>query len=151
MIGLYFGTVITNDTPIRALGIILTASGLIGILGILTLNLYITSVNNKEPSDFMMRCQLISLSAIIISLITSIILLCVLFTKEPGKTKDNISKALNDKYEDIENLEIAANYTGTFTNQGIAYKFYVKDNVLYVKDILKEDNNNITAIDGKDY
>lgn len=151
MIGLYFGTIITNDTPIRALGIILTASGLIGILGILTLNLYITSVNNKEPSDFMMRCQLISLSAIIISLITSIILLCVLFTKEPGKTKDNISKALNDKYEDIENLEIAANYTGTFTNQGIAYKFYVKDNVLYVKDILKEDNNNITAIDGKDY
>ena len=78
-------------------------------------------------------------------------MLCVLFTKEPGKTKDNISKALNDKYEDIENLEIAANYTGTFTNQGIAYKFYVKDNVLYVKDILKEDNNNITAIDGKDY
>lgn len=151
MIGLYFGTIITNDTPIRALGIILVASGVIGILGILTLNLYITSVNNKEPSDFMMRCQLISLSAIIISLITSIILLCVLFTKEPGKTKDNISKALNDKYEDIENLEIAANYTGTFTNQGIAYKFYVKDNVLYVKDILKEDNNNITAIDGKDY
>lgn len=151
MIGLYFGTVITNDTPIRFLGIILTASGLIGILGLLTLILYIKSVNNKEPSVFMMRCQLISLSAIIISLITSIILLCVLFTKEPGKTKDNISKALNDKYEDIENLEIAANYTGTFTNQGIAYKFYVKENVLYVKDILKEDNNNITAIDGKDY
>lgn len=151
MIGLYFGTIITNDTPIRALGIILVASGVIGLLGLLTLILYIKSVNNKEPSDFMMRCQLISLSAIIISLITSIILLCVLFTKEPGKTKDNISKALNDKYEDIENLEIAANYTGTFTNQGIAYKFYVKDNVLYVKDILKEDNNNITAIDGKDY
>jgi hypothetical protein len=150
MIGLFFGTVITNDTPIRVLGIILAASGLIGVLGILTLKLYITSVNNKEPNDFTMRCQLISLSAIIVCLITSIILLCVLFTKEPGKTKENILKALNDKYKDIENLEIADNETGTFTNQGIAYKFYVKDNVLYVKDILKEDNN-ITAIDGKDY
>lgn len=151
MIGLFFGTVITNDTPIRVLGIILAASGLIGVLGILTLKLYITSVNNKEPNDFTMRCQLISLSAIIIFLITSIILLCVLSIKEPGKTKENISKALNDKYEDIENLEIANNYTGTFTNKNIAYKFYVKDNILYVKDILKEDNNNITAIDGKDY
>lgn len=151
MIGLYFGTVITNDTPIRVLGIILAASGLIGVLGIITLNLYITSVNNKEPSDFMIRCKLISLSAIIVCLITSIILLCVLFIKEPGKTKENISKALNDKYEDIENLEIADDDTGTFTNKGIAYKFYVRDNILYVKDILKEDNNNITAIDGKDY
>ena len=150
MIGLYFGTVITNDTPIRALGIILVASGVIGVLGIITLNLYITSVNNKEPSDFTMRCQLISLSAIIVCLITSIILLCVLLTIEPGHTKENISKALNDKYEDIENYEISDDYTGTFTNQGIVYKFYVKDNILYVKDILKEDNN-ITTIDGKDY
>lgn len=150
MIGLYFGTVITNDTPIRVLGIISAVSGLIGVLGIITLNLYITSVNNKEPSDFTMRCQLISLSAIIVCLIASIILLCVLFTIEPGHTKENISKALNDKYEDIENYEISDDYTGTFTNQGIAYKFYVKDNILYVKDILKEDNN-ITTIDGKDY
>ena len=150
MIGLYFGTVITNDTPIRALGIILVASGVIGVLGIITLNLYITSVNNKEPSDFTMRCQLISLSAIIVCLITSIILLCVLLTIVPGHTKENISKALNDKYEDIENYEISDDYTGTFTNQGIVYKFYVKDNILYVKDILKEDNN-ITTIDGKDY
>lgn len=150
MIGLFFGTVITNDTPIRVLGIILAASGLIGVLGILTLNLYITSVNNKEPSDFTMRCQLIFLSAIIVCLITSIILLCVLLTIGPGHTKENISKALNDKYEDIENYEIADDYTGTFTNQGIAYKFYVKDNILYVKDILKEDNN-ITIINGKDY
>ena len=150
MIGLYFGTVITNDTPIRALGIILVASGVIGVLGIITLNLYITSVNNKEPSDFTMMCQLISLSAIIVCLITSIILLCVLLTIGPGHTKENISKALNDKYEDIENYEISDDYTGTFTNQGIVYKFYVKDNILYVKDILKEDNN-ITTIDGKDY
>lgn len=150
MIGLFFGTVITNDTPIRVLGIILAASGLIGVLGILTLNLYITSVNNKEPSDFTMRCQLVSLSAIIIFLITSIIYLCILLTIGPGHTKENISKALNDKYEDIENYEIADDYTGTFTNQGIVYKFYVKDNILYVKDILKEDNN-ITTIDGKDY
>lgn len=150
MIGLYFGTIITNDTPITALGIILAVSGLIGVLGIITLNLYITSVNNKEPSDFMMRCQLISLSAITIFLITSIIYLCILLTIEPGHTKENISKALNDKYEDIENYEISDDYTGTFTNQGIAYKFYVKDNILYVKDILKEDNN-ITTIDGKDY
>lgn len=150
MIGLFFGTVITNDTPIRALGIILAASGVIGVLGIITLNLYITSVNNKEPSDFTMMCQLISLSAIIVCLITSIILLCVLLTIGPGHTKENISKALNDKYEDIENYEISDDYTGTFTNQGIVYKFYVKDNILYVKDILKEDNN-ITTIDGKDY
>lgn len=150
MIGLYFGTVITNDIPIRALGIILVASGVIGLLGLLTLILYIKSVNNKEPSDFMMRCQLISLSAIIIFLVTSIIYLCILLTIGPGHTKENISKALNDKYENIENYEIADDYTGTFTNQGVAYKFYVKDNILYVKDIFKEDNN-ITAIDGKNY
>lgn len=150
MIGLYFGTVITNDIPIRVLGIILAASGVIGLLGLLTLILYIKSVNNKEPSDFMMICQLISLSAITIFLITSIIYLCIFITIEPIHTKENISKALNDKYEEIENYEIADDYTGIFTNQGIAYEFYVKDNILYVKDILKGDNN-ITAIDGKDY
>lgn len=146
MIGLYFGTVITNDIPIRVLGIILTASGVIGLLGLLI----IKSVNDKEPSDFMMMCQLISLSAITIFLITSIIYLCILITIGPIHTKENISKALNDKYEDIENYEIEDDYTGIFTNQGIAYEFYVKDNILYVKDILKGDNN-ITAIDGKDY
>lgn len=150
MIGLYFGTVITNDIPIRVLGIILAASGVIGLSGLLTLILYIKSVNDKEPSDFMMRCQLISLSAITIFLITSIIYLCILITIGPIHTKENISKALNDKYEDIENYEIADDYTGIFTNQGIAYEFYVKDNILYVKDILKGDNN-ITSIDGKDY
>ena len=58
MIGLYFGTVITNNIPIRVLGIILAASGVIGLLGLLI----IKSVNDKEPSDFMMMCQLISLS-----------------------------------------------------------------------------------------
>lgn len=150
MIGLYFGTVITNDTPIRFLKIILAVSGLIGVLGLLIFGLYIASVNNKEPSDFMIRCQLISLSAIIIFLTTLTFYLCILLTIAPGHTKENISKALNDKYEDIENLEIADDDTGTFTNKGIAYKFYVKDNILYVEDILKKDNN-ITAIDGKDY
>ena len=93
MIGLYFGTVITNDIPIRALGIILVASGVIGLLGLLTLILYIKSVNNKEPSDFMMRCQLISFSATTIFSITSIIYLCILLTIGPGHTKENISKA----------------------------------------------------------
>ena len=86
----------------------------------------------------------------LIFLITSIIYLCILITIGPIHTKENISKALNDKYEDIENYEIEDDYTGIFTNQGIAYEFYVKDNILYVKDILKGDNN-ITAIDGKDY
>lgn len=147
---MYFGTVITNDIPIRAFGIILAASGVIGLLGLLTLILYTTLINNKESSVFKMMCQLISLIAIIIFLITSIIYLCILFVIEPGCTKGNIIKALNDKYEDIENYEIADDYTGTFTNQGIAYEFYVKDNMLYVKDVSKEDNN-ITAIDGKNY
>jgi len=66
----------------------------------------------------MIRCQLISSSAIIIFLVTSIIYLCILLTIGPGHTKENISKALNDKYENIENYEIADDYTGTFTNQG---------------------------------
>lgn len=74
----------------------------------------------------------------------------MLYTIEPEHTKENISKALNDRYEDIENYEIADDYTGTFTNQNTVYKFYVKDNILYVKDILKGDDN-ITAIDGQNY
>ena len=39
---------------------------------------------------------------------------------------------------------------GVFSNEDKAYEFYISDNILYVKDIIKG-NNNITAIEGKSY
>ena len=66
------------------------------------------------------------------------------------QSKSNIQQALNDNYKNIENFKITDELEGVFSNEDKAYEFYISDNILYVKDIIKG-NNNITAIEGKSY
>ena len=66
------------------------------------------------------------------------------------QSKSNIQQALNDNYKNIENFKISDELEGVFSNEDKAYEFYISDNILYVKDIIKG-NNNITAIEGKSY
>ena len=66
------------------------------------------------------------------------------------QSKSNIQRALNDNYKNIENFKISDELDGVFSNEDKAYEFYISNNILYVKDIVKG-TNNITAIEGKDY
>lgn len=66
------------------------------------------------------------------------------------QSKSNIQQALNDNYKNIENFKISDELEGVFSNEDKTYEFYISDNILYVKDIIKG-NNNITAIEGKSY
>lgn len=66
------------------------------------------------------------------------------------QSKSNIQQALNDNYKNIENFKISDELDGVFSNEDKAYEFYISNNILYVKDIVKG-NNNITAIEGKSY
>jgi hypothetical protein len=66
------------------------------------------------------------------------------------QSKSNIQQALNDNYKNIENFKISDELEGVFSNEDKAYEFYISDNILYVKDIIRG-NNNITAIEGKSY
>ena len=66
------------------------------------------------------------------------------------QSKSNIQQALNDNYKNIENFKISDELEGVFSNEDKAYEFYISDNILYVKDIIKG-NNNITALEGKSY
>lgn len=147
MIGLYFGTI--DFSSIHYLFIIGVISLIICIVSVITFN--ILNDIGKTPAF-----ELLSVIFCISGLISFFLIFNNILSKSCSigdeQSKNNITKALNDKYENIENLEISNDsyYTGTFSYEDKGYKFYVMENTLYVQDITKKDNN-ITAISGKDY
>lgn len=147
MIGLYFGTI--DFSSIHYLFIIGVISLIICIVSVITFNI----LNNIGKTPVF---ELLSVIFCILGLISFFLIFNNILSKSCSigdeQSKNNITKALNDKYENIENLEITNDsyYTGTFSYEDKGYKFYVMENTLYVQDITKKDNN-ITAISGKDY
>lgn len=146
-----FGTIITQNTNTPK---IIIAIG----CGCLVLSWLIYIVNNAlgDTSSF--------------SLIVNIILFIISFTiisagnyckynTENGnhnssttQSKSNITMALNDKYQDINNCNISDDMQGSFSSNGTRYNFHVNDNKLYIiEESTYNNTNTIQIIDGKNY
>lgn len=146
-----FGTIITQNTNTPKI-IIIIGFGCLALSWLM----YIVSNALGDTSNF--------------SFIVNIILFIISFTiisagnyckynTENGnhnssitQSKANITMALNDKYQDINNCNISDDMQGSFSSNGTRYSFYVNNNKLYIiEESTYNDTNTIQIIDGKNY
>lgn len=68
------------------------------------------------------------------------------------QSKANITMALNDEYQDVNDCNISDDMQGSFSSGDIRYNFHVNDNKLYIiEESVYNDTNTIQIIDGKNY
>lgn len=68
------------------------------------------------------------------------------------QSKANITIALNDEYQDVNDYNISDDMQGSFSSDGTRYSFHVNDNKLYIiEESVYNGTNTIQIIDGKNY
>lgn len=146
-----FGTIITQNTNTLKI-IIIIGFGCLALSWLM----YIVSnaLGDTSNFSFIVNIILFIISFTIISAGNS----CKYNTENENhnssttQSKSNITMALNDKYQDINNCNISDDMQGSFSSNGTRYSFYVNNNKLYIiEESTYNDTNTIQIIDGKNY
>ena len=149
-----FGTIITQNTNTPIIIIIIGFGCL--------LSSWLISIVNDILDHLSCFSFITSIIGIVLFIISCIIIGTGIYCKHNTKngnhnssitqSKANITMALNDKYQDINNCNISDDKQGSFSSKGTRYNFHVNDNTLYIiEESTYNDTNTIQIIDGKNY